>query len=131
MLFRNPQQAPHVLLRWRHKSHRLPDCRSIGFNEVCLARTTCHCQLTPAGLVETSTNLASVRPKGAGAGWAEFAVQCSTRSSMMAPLEHYRAVIRRIAKLCGGTVEQVGAGAGVQGWGSWAGTWNGLSWASC
>ncbi|GAB4815754.1 hypothetical protein N2152v2_002800 [Parachlorella kessleri] len=58
------------------------------------------------GLVETSTNLASVRPKGAGAGWAEFAVQCSTRSSMMAPLEHYRAVIRRIANLCGGTVEQ-------------------------
>ena len=70
--------------------------------------------------METSTNLASVRPKGAGAGWAEFAVQCSTRSSMMAPLEHYRAVIRRIAKLCGGTVEQVGsrgqrwAGLGVE-----------------
>lgn len=41
-----------------------------------------------AGLVETSTNLASIKPQlGSADGRAEFAVQCSTRSSLMPALE--------------------------------------------
>jgi hypothetical protein len=45
----------------------------------------------PAGLVETSTNLASIKPLPAGSdGLAGFAVQCSTRSSLMPALEQVR-----------------------------------------
>lgn len=40
-----------------------------------------------AGLVETSTNLASIKPQPAEGGQAVFAVQCSTRSSLMPALE--------------------------------------------
>lgn len=60
------------------------------------------------GLVETSTNLASVKPveSDAAAGQACFAVQCSTRSSLMPALEQVRSSINRIGRLCGAEVEQ-------------------------
>ncbi|KAL4434503.1 hypothetical protein ABPG75_000944 [Micractinium tetrahymenae] len=66
------------------------------------------------GLVETSTNLASIKPLAAkvaagGAGGspkAAFAVQCSTRSSLMPALEQVRSTIMRIGRLCGAEVEQ-------------------------
>lgn len=67
--------------------------------------------------METSSNLASVRPQSEAAGQrsVEYAVQCSTRSSLMAPLHHYRGVIRRIGKMCGGSVEQVWGRVGAGG----------------
>lgn len=65
------------------------------------------------GLVETSTNLASVRPAAAADGVAApsgdqvvYRLQCSTRSSLMSALERCRSSIRRIGRLCGAEVEQ-------------------------
>lgn len=61
------------------------------------------------GLVETSTNLASIKPQPGGSdvdGQAVFAVQCSTRSSLMPALEQVRSSIGRIGRLCGAEVEQ-------------------------
>ena len=52
----------------------------------------------PAGLVETSTNLASIKPLPASSdGKAGFAVQCSTRSSLMPALEQVRGALPRSA----------------------------------
>lgn len=58
----------------------------------CLPPYTAACpprlSVPGAGLVETSTNLAGVKPQGpAEGGHAVFAVQCSTRSSLMPALE--------------------------------------------
>lgn len=66
------------------------------------------------GLVETSTNLASIKPVDASAAAgsasviskASFAVQCSTRSTLMPALEQVRSTIARIGRLCGADVEQ-------------------------
>ena len=41
----------------------------------------------PPSLVETSTNLAAVKPGEGGSDGASFTVTCSTRSSLAAPLE--------------------------------------------
>ena len=48
------------------------------------------------GLVETSTNVASVKLAG-----DDLAVTCSTRSSLQVPLENVRDQIRTLATLCG------------------------------
>ncbi len=60
------------------------------------------------GLVETSSNLASVRPSGADApaGQVCYRIQCSTRSSLMPALERTRGTIRRIGTLCGAHIDQ-------------------------
>ncbi|EFN51344.1 hypothetical protein CHLNCDRAFT_59267 [Chlorella variabilis] len=58
------------------------------------------------GLVETSSNLASIEPQEVASGKAAFAVQCSTRSSLMPALEQVRSSITRIGRLCGAEVEQ-------------------------
>jgi len=59
------------------------------------------------GLVETSSNLASVRLTTAeGQPVATFRIQCSTRSSLMPALERTRGAIRRIAGMCGAGIEQ-------------------------
>ena len=60
------------------------------------------------GLVETSSNLASVRPSGAEAptGQVAYRIQCSTRSSLMPALERTRGAIRRIGGLCDANIEQ-------------------------
>ena len=62
------------------------------------------------GLVETSSNLASIRAEpqddSSGAGTASYRIQCSTRSSLMPALERCRGAIRRIGALCGARVEQ-------------------------
>lgn len=63
---------------------------------------------TVPDLVETSSNLASVRPSGAVApgGQVAYRIQCSTRSSLMPALERTRGAIRRIGGLCGANIEQ-------------------------
>ncbi|KAI3439136.1 hypothetical protein D9Q98_001544 [Chlorella vulgaris] len=59
------------------------------------------------GLVETSSNLASVKAQGAGDGaTTSFAVTCSTRSSLMPALEQVRSSIKRIGLMCGAEVQQ-------------------------
>lgn len=60
------------------------------------------------GLVETSTNLAAVRPTGDATvpSIVGYRIQCSTRSSIMPALERTRATIRRVSGLCGAAVEQ-------------------------
>jgi dipeptidase D len=59
------------------------------------------------GLVETSSNLASVRPAAAAQGGrVTYRLQCSTRSSLMPALERCRAAIRRTAALCGAAIQQ-------------------------
>lgn len=63
------------------------------------------------GLVETSSNLASVRQvddDGAegGSGAVSYRLQCSTRSSLGPALERCRAAIRRMGELCGAGVQQ-------------------------
>ncbi|PSC67193.1 aminoacyl-histidine dipeptidase [Micractinium conductrix] len=60
----------------------------------------------PPSLVETSTNLAAVKPGEGGSDGASFTVTCSTRSSLAAPLELVRSSISRIGRLCGAEVEQ-------------------------
>ena len=76
-----------------------------------------------AGLVETSTNLASVAPEfgkqggeGDGGSKAElsaFRISCSTRSSLMPALEAARRSIARVARGAGARVEQ---GEAYPGW---------------
>jgi dipeptidase D len=63
------------------------------------------------GLVETSSNLASVRPStdntaDVPAGHVAYRIQCSTRSSLMPALERTRGAIRRIGGLCGANIDQ-------------------------
>lgn len=61
------------------------------------------------GLVETSSNLASVRPSGVvtSSNQVVYRIQCTTRSSLMPALERTRGVIRRIGALSGATaIEQ-------------------------
>lgn len=60
------------------------------------------------GLVETSTNLAAVRPteNATAPNKVGYRIQCSTRSSIMPALERTRATIRRVSGLCGAAVEQ-------------------------
>jgi dipeptidase D len=60
------------------------------------------------GLVETSTNLASVRPVSLDADpeHQSYFVQCSTRSSLMPALERCRAAIKRLAHSAGADIEQ-------------------------
>jgi hypothetical protein len=55
------------------------------------------------GLVETSTNLASVKPGPAEGGSApqKYMVQCSTRSSLGPPLEAVRDSISKLSGLVG------------------------------
>jgi dipeptidase D len=65
------------------------------------------------GLVETSSNLASVINDSCGELCKSFRIQCSTRSSLMPSLERSRQVIRRFGELCGATVEQ---GPAYPGW---------------
>jgi dipeptidase D len=61
-----------------------------------------------AGLIETSSNLASVRPDAAASTLhhARVLVQCSTRSSLAPALERVRGVIRRLGAAHGAAVEQ-------------------------
>jgi dipeptidase D len=61
-----------------------------------------------AGLTETSSNLASVRPDAASSTLhhARYCVQCSTRSSLAPALERVRGVIRRLGAAHGAAVEQ-------------------------
>lgn len=59
-----------------------------------------------SGLVETSSNLASVRFVDGVDGTTCCHIQCSTRSSLMPALERCRASIRRIGTLCGAEVAQ-------------------------
>lgn len=63
---------------------------------------------TVPGLVETSSNLASVSPSGAVVqpGEVVYRIQCTTRSSLMPALERVRGQIRRIGGLCGAAIEQ-------------------------
>lgn len=79
---------------------------------------------TVPGLVETSTNLASVSPvffeegkgekeEGKSAKISSFRISCSTRSSFMPALEATRRSIARIAKGAGAAVEQ---GEAYPGW---------------
>lgn len=65
------------------------------------------------GLVETSSNLASIIDKSCEESCKSFRIQCSTRSSLMPSLERSRQVIRRFGELCGATVEQ---GPAYPGW---------------
>ena len=69
------------------------------------------------GLVETSSNLASIKEDDVSVPCAEdhkvFRIQCSTRSSIMPALERYRQVIRRFGELCGAEVDQ---GPAYPGW---------------
>ena len=63
------------------------------------------------GLVETSTNLAAVRPLSSSddsttSKKVAYHIQCSTRSSLMPALERTRGTIRRVSGLCGAAVEQ-------------------------
>jgi dipeptidase D len=61
------------------------------------------------GLVETSNNLASVRPNSGGSatdGQVSYRIQCSTRSSIMPALERTRGAIRRLGGLVGANIEQ-------------------------
>eukprot|EP00884_Botryococcus_braunii_P019726 jgi/Botrbrau1/6437/Bobra.0034s0013.1 len=57
------------------------------------------------GLVETSTNLASVKFDKVTDKGAQYTIQCNTRSSLMDAIENTREVIRRLATLCGAEVE--------------------------
>lgn len=78
---------------------------------------------TVSGLVETSTNLASVSPvffeekeekeEGKPPRISSFKISCSTRSSFMPALEATRRSIARIARGAGATVEQ---GEAYPGW---------------
>lgn len=71
---------------------------------------------TVAGLVETSTNLASVIPvvvEENGSRISSFKISCSTRSSFMPALEATRRSIARIARGAGANVEQ---GEAYPGW---------------
>ncbi|EIE18888.1 aminoacyl-histidine dipeptidase [Coccomyxa subellipsoidea C-169] len=63
---------------------------------------------TVPGLVETSTNLASVKPCPAenGALPEKYMVQCTTRSSLGPPLEAVRDSISKLSGLVGASVEQ-------------------------
>ncbi|DBA78247.1 TPA: hypothetical protein ACH3X2_008201 [Trebouxia sp. C0005] len=58
------------------------------------------------GLVETSNNLAAVKPSTAGDLEATYTITCSTRSSLSHAMEVQRARIAAIAGLCGATVAQ-------------------------
>lgn len=69
-----------------------------------------------AGLVETSSNLASVKPQpadsataaagGGAAGKATYSVIVSTRSSIPAALAAERGRVAAVAKLAGAAIEQ-------------------------
>ncbi|BDA48997.1 Cytosol non-specific dipeptidase [Coccomyxa sp. Obi] len=63
---------------------------------------------TVPGLVETSTNLASVKPGPAdgGARPNKYLIQCSTRSSLGPVLEAVRDSIAKLSRLVGATVER-------------------------
>jgi hypothetical protein len=52
------------------------------------------------GLVETSTNLASVKPDSSnGSAPSAYKINCSTRSSLLPALENIRDSIARLSKL--------------------------------
>ncbi|CAK0786449.1 hypothetical protein CVIRNUC_009662 [Coccomyxa viridis] len=62
---------------------------------------------TVPGLVETSSNLASVKPEGPeGSAPSAYKVNCSTRSSLLPALEQVRDSIARLSRLVGASVEQ-------------------------
>ena len=57
-------------------------------------------QLPISGLVETSTNLASVKPDSSkGSAPSAYKINCSTRSSLSPALENVRDSIARLSKL--------------------------------
>ena len=58
------------------------------------------------GLVETSNNLAAVKPSSASSSEVTYTITCSTRSSLTHAMEVQRARIAAIAGLCGARVEQ-------------------------
>lgn len=58
------------------------------------------------GLVETSNNLAAVKPGTAGDSEVTYTITCSTRSSLSHAMEVQRARIAAIAGLCGASVAQ-------------------------
>lgn len=59
-----------------------------------------------AGLVETSNNLAAVKPSSSSDSEAKYIIIMSTRSSLTHAMEAQRARIAAIARLCGATVAQ-------------------------
>ncbi|CAL5222920.1 g5353 [Coccomyxa viridis] len=62
---------------------------------------------TVPGLVETSTNLASVKPDSTdNSAPGAYKINCSTRSSLSPALEHVRDSIARLSRLVGATIEQ-------------------------
>ena len=74
---------------------------------------------TVPGLVETSSNLASITSTATsttttGEEEVTYRIQCSTRSSLMPPLERVRGMIRRIGEMAGAGVEQEAAYPGWQ-----------------
>ena len=64
------------------------------------------CHWVAAGLVETSNNLAAVKPSSASECEAKYTITMSTRSSLTHAMEVQRARIAAIARLCGATVAQ-------------------------
>ena len=68
-----------------------------------------------AGLVETSTNLASVKPaeggSGGSGGGAAYLINCSTRSSLMPALEATRDSIAKLAALVRGPLPKRNGGS--------------------
>lgn len=101
---------PHGVLKNSHtvpgETGRLPGKHVQLIEEPSLLphRRSCHCLIS--GLVESSTNLASVQPGPVEGSSVLYRVQCSTRSSLMHALERCRGAIRQIAGLCGAAVEQ-------------------------
>lgn len=59
-----------------------------------------------AGLVETSNNLAAVKPSSSSDSEAKYTITMSSRSSLTHAMEVQRARIAAIAGLCGATVAQ-------------------------
>lgn len=59
------------------------------------------------GMVETSNNIASIKPLPVEGDprAVDFAIMCSTRSSVPGAIESVRGDFRSLAKLCGSTVE--------------------------
>jgi hypothetical protein len=89
---------------------------------LCLTMSLCHvlatdlhppcCLATAPGLVETSTNLASVTPVTDTPGDTTFLVTTSTRSSLPSALEEVRARIAAAAQAAGAAVDLQPAYAG-------------------
>lgn len=89
-------------------------CTSLHWIACCCAVCLQECDSQPhdisctsAGLVETSTNLASVRAHAANntsgpvANHTTYTIVCCTRSSLMPALETVRQRIAKLARLCG------------------------------